>query len=587
MLNFADQCLDMARSMLGHNLEAINPDGTIKPASGEQPRLDEPGHAALAIGEFYRATGESTLDDHDLIDLAARCITAQAFTEDEHENGLGYAALALLSFSPAKDRNPVWERLLDETRDRLDKRLLARTDYTNHFQAFNIAKAVARYSMGLSKKDETGKLIDRFIERTQQNSSAGYPDDAPDIGIGGLFDIYGMVSLIFIRQALQLHANIHLRDRKLPSLRTHAEKYIKLIPDMVRSDGLGWAYGRRIGAYGQMHCISLLLQGMRDGWITEEQKPHYYDILRRVFQFFFMTYLDQEKGVLVVRDPERDTSIEHTSRIADFDGSRYLSQWSRLARSIGGSMNPQPQAPRTSGRFVIFDKGSKKEQGLFIYNDSASKLNIQLPLVSSSGLAGSDYLAFPHCPGVFDWPVNRYMPIMVPELTFDGKKVVPCFYGRHCITGMGLRKSFYFRYEQPEFITTDMEILPGIGSVKVSWEFSGGKIKSDFTFSVKGQQVLEHFRYCLAIATPHSTYTYPQTLCLGEEGLRCNVLKDDFHAVWQETEAVTQEPSYKTYWGNMHYVQTLERDHPLTMRPGQQYRLTLTFEPDITTSSGV
>ena len=37
-------------------------------------------------------------------------------------------------------------------------------------------------------------------------------------------------SLVFIRQALQLHANINLRERKLASLRTKAEKYLKLIP---------------------------------------------------------------------------------------------------------------------------------------------------------------------------------------------------------------------------------------------------------------------------------------------------------------------------------------------------------------------
>ena len=66
------------------------------------------------------------------------------------------------------------------TRDELDKRLLARTDYVNHQQAFNVAKAVARFSMGLSKKDETGKLVDRFVERVQENSSNGFFDDEPE-----------------------------------------------------------------------------------------------------------------------------------------------------------------------------------------------------------------------------------------------------------------------------------------------------------------------------------------------------------------------------------------------------------------------
>ena len=59
MHSFSEQCLDMARSILGHNLDAIQPDGTVLPAPGEQPRPDEPGHIAYALGDYYRATGET------------------------------------------------------------------------------------------------------------------------------------------------------------------------------------------------------------------------------------------------------------------------------------------------------------------------------------------------------------------------------------------------------------------------------------------------------------------------------------------------------------------------------------------------
>jgi len=152
METFAEQCLDMARAILSHNLSSINDDGSLTPVEGEEFRLDEPGHVALAIGEFYRLTGETELDGQDLVDMAARCITAQTFMPEEAENGLAYSALGLLSFGPAKDRNQIWERLQEITREELDKKLLARTDYTNHQQAFNVAKAVARFSMGLSKK---------------------------------------------------------------------------------------------------------------------------------------------------------------------------------------------------------------------------------------------------------------------------------------------------------------------------------------------------------------------------------------------------------------------------------------------------
>lgn len=580
MQNFADQCLDMAQSILGHNLDAINENGTINPVPGENSRLDEPGHAALAIGEYYRLTGETTFGNYDLVDLVARTITAQVFTQEEAENGLAYASLGLLSFSPAKERNPVWERLLEPTRELLDKRLLARTDYNNHLQAFNIAKAVTRYSMGLSKKDETGKLIDRFVERLNENSSAGYHDDHPE-GLGGCFDLYGILSFVFTRQALQLHANIHLRDRKLPSLRTYAEKYLKMLPDIVRQDGLGWAYGRGIGAYGQMHCISLILQSMRDKWISDEDRPKYADILRRLFQFFFVTYLDQEHGYLVIRDAERSTGLQHTTRMANFDAARYLCQWARLSRSIGGSLEAKPAPLKRSGRFILFDKTHRKEQGLFNYIDPESGVHVQIPLVSQGTKKESDSLAFPHSPGIFDWPANLYLPILQPELTFGEHVIVPSFYGKRCTTGLGLRNSFFFRYEQPELITKDEQIVPGLGSCKVNWTFQGGKLTSEFIFTVKNQIQLDRMRYVIALAAPHSTYRSGLTYTLGPDSLRPTVLKDDFHAVWAETEVVTDDPQYRTYWGKIHYLQILSRDHPLIMRPGQQYRLVVEFEPDI------
>ena len=506
MHSFSEQCLDMARSMLGQNIDSINPDGTVTPVSGEQPRPDEPGHVAFALGEFYRATGETTLKGHDIIDHVARCVTAQVFTEPPAENGLAYAALGLLCFGPSKERNPVWERLVDETRQRVDKMLLHRSDYDNHWQAFNVAKAVCRFSFGLSKKDETSRLIERMVERINQTSSSGFFDDAAT-GFGGNFNLYGVLTFVFIRSALQLHSNPGVRERKLPTLRTYAEKYIRMMPDLVRADGLGWAYGRAAGAYGQMHCISLILQGLRDGWIADDQKPRYFDILRRLFYFFYQTYLDQEHGYLTVRDEERTAYATHTTRMANFDGARYLCQWARLAKTVQmPEGQPRLEAPRTSGRFVIYDKSNRKEQGLFLYRDAESGLHVQLPLVSAGSALTSDALPFPHCPGIFDWPNNHYLPVMVPELTFGEHVTIPAFYGQRCVTGLGLRNSFYFRYEQPELINTREEIVKGLGSVKVQWTFTGAKVSCEFAYTVKQAVTLDNFRYAVCIGAPHSRY---------------------------------------------------------------------------------
>ncbi|MDP2136530.1 MAG: hypothetical protein Q8J74_01630, partial [Candidatus Didemnitutus sp.] len=301
--------------------------------------------------------------------------------------------------------------------------------------------------------------------------------------------------------------------------------------------------------------------------------------------FFFQTYLDQEHGCLDVRDDERTAFVTHTTRMANFDAARYLCQWARLAKSVGLAPDTTKLEPvRTSGRFAIFDKSNRKEQGLFMYRDAESGLQVQLPLISAGGTATSDSLPFPHCPGVFDWPDSLYLPVMLPELTFGDNVTIPAFYGQRCVTGLGLKNSFYFRYEQPELINTKEEIIKGLGSVKVQWTFTGAKVAAEFSYTVKSQVQLDKFRFALVIGAPHTKYRVASSLVIGPEGHRCQVQKDDFHANWQETEVVTADPNYRSNYGKIHYVQMFVRDHPLIMRPGQIYRLAVSFEPDLTTA---
>ncbi len=583
MLNFSEQCLDMAQSILSRNIGAINEDGSISPIENESSLACEPGHAAMALGEFYRATGSTSLEGKDIVDLVSKCIMAQSNDAEYTEDGLAYLSLGLLAFGPSKDRNAVWDKLSEDTRKNLEKRLLSRTDYNDFFQVFNIAKAVARFSMGLSKKDETGKLIDRFLERIQQTSTGNYFDDkaeSEDV-IDGAFDIFGVVAFVFIRQSLQLHANMHLRDRKIPSLRTFAEKYLRLLPDIVRSDGLGWNYGRRIGAYGQMHCISMILQAMRDNWISEDKMPEYMDVLRRLFQFFFMTYLDQENGYLVIRDAQRSAENSCTTRMANFDAARYLCQWARLAKTIGRQVSSEAMPEKNISKYVSFDNSNRKEQGVFIYKNAETAMHTCLPLVAPNATDTSSSLAFPHIPGIFDWPADKYLPILIPELTFGEHITTPSYYGKRCTTGMGFRNSFFFRYEQPELITKDGKIVKGLGSCKVSWNFSGKKLVGDFIYSVQNQITLDNFRLVVAIGAPHAEYHVPMTYAIGQEGQGVSIEKDDFQANWLDTEIVSEDPQYRSYWGKIHYLQVYARDRAMVMRPGTQYRITIALEPDI------
>ena len=587
MQNFASQCLDQTKALLKLNFNSLAPDGTVVPVEGEVSRADEPGHAALAFGEYFRATGELTMDRQNIAEIVARTITAQVRISQGSDNGMAFACLGLLAFGPTRERNPVWEMLDEPTRALIDERLAVEHDHHDHVQAFDIAKAVCRFSFGLTKKDETGALVDRFMDRITAASTGGFHDEASKAAnadnFGGAFDLYGVVSLIFVRQSLQLHANIQVRDAKLPKLRGLAEKYLRVIMDTVREDGLGWSYGRGIGAYGQMHCITLLLQALRDRWVPVDKEPLARDLVRRLYAHFFTTFFDAEHGVIVIRDGERDTIPGHTTRMANFDAARYLSQWSRLAKTIGGSMDVvKPQSRLPVCRFFSYDKSPRKEQGLLSYQDPASGLHIILPLVSSGSHRFSDSLAFPHMPGVFDWPSNQATTPFIPEFTIGGKVYTPSFYGKNAQVAMGTKAgTYHFRYDQPDLIDRDEKLSANVASLKVDWEFNGGRIVGRFTLTAKAAVMLEDFRLVLPIAATHSRMTPGNAMILGPESHRCEVLKDDFHATWAETKVVSDNLKHRTCWGKVHFYQTLQRDKSMPLRAGMSYAFEIAYQPHI------
>ena len=146
---------------------------------------------------------------------------------------------------------------------------------------------------------------------------------------------------------------------------------------------------------------------------------------------------------------------------------------------------------------------------------------------------------------------------MLPELTFGEHVTLPSFYGKNCVTGLGMRNSFYFRYEQPDLINQGGD-RQDIGSVKVQWTFAGKNVSCEFAYTVKQQITLDKFRYVLVVAAPHSKYRVQGSPVLGPLGLRCSVVKDDFQGTWQETEVVSRRP---------HLPHELRQD-PLPAVPG-------------------
>jgi hypothetical protein len=337
-----------------------------------------------------------------------------------------------------------------------------------------------------------------------------------------------------------------------------------------------------VGSHTQIYAISIVIQALSDGWIPLEKLSLYVNIFFDLFQIFFFHYINQDQGNVVIRDKERSSGEEKSSVRANFDAVRYLCQWSRLARRsiINASRIRRVSGFKEGNRLVIFDKNTKRESGLFIYRNAKTGINLQLPLIGGNCQKSSDSLAFPHCPGVFDWPAGKYLPILQPELTIEGKCYIPSYYGKKLSTGLGLRGSIVFAYEQPELITVGEEIVPGIGNCKVAWTFSGEKITSEFTYAVKDRVRVERLRYVIALSAPHSLYGV-NNLALDEKSLGAMVEHDDMMLNWQEIREVADDLSYRTCYGKIYYLQELSRDYTLIMHPGRTYKLVVSFTPDV------
>ena len=90
MENFADQCLDMAESILSQNLEAIEANGRFNLFLTKLLAVVNQGTLPLQ-SENILERPINPLGDYNLHDLGTRTITAQAFAEDYQGSGLAYA----------------------------------------------------------------------------------------------------------------------------------------------------------------------------------------------------------------------------------------------------------------------------------------------------------------------------------------------------------------------------------------------------------------------------------------------------------------------------------------------------------------
>lgn len=597
MENFSDQCHEIAQVILAHNLSAINLDqGCVAPVTGEASSLHDTGLAILALADTYQFKQSMIFEDGstrlNLLELAVPLLEQQLQMRFENPRGFGCATLALLIFGRSLDQNPVWLKFNESTQLNFKQAWSTFTFNKNEIEGcvWSAVCAMAAHLWNLGSSRCVDQSLECCLEKIKSRSRLGaggaYPfvDTAPSEKELGCFDAEGFSWIFILQRCIALYPQVSDQQAYQLNLRTAVEGYVRILPHLVRSDGLGWAYGWGSGVESQLQGINLALYTIANAWVSHDKLGIYHGLLRKLFRFFFTTYVDLEHGYVVVRDTQRNAPTELSTRGANFYAASMLLHWAHLTKDFELPPFVGHRSEPSVARFVTFDRTSTKEQGLFIYRDSQTGLQVQLPLVAPnrSENAGCDYLAFPHCPGIFDWPVQMDMPVMQPLLIFEGGlKILPSFYGKNCTVASTSQGGYSFTYEQPDLVDWQGNIHPGLGAWKVSWTFQKEKIQAQFTFQSKSNRTLESMRCDFPVALPHMIYRCPKTLSYGPSGFRAEVLKNDFQANWLPLQQVSDDPAYRTPYGKIHYVQSLHRQDPMVLQAGRNYVLSICVQLDV------
>ncbi|MDR1435832.1 MAG: hypothetical protein LBI39_01320 [Puniceicoccales bacterium] len=573
MRNFAEQSLDIAQHIGGSLIGQIGEDGRIRELGADQPsELLQPGPMAHALAACV-AAGKSNENGGALLDGSARCIAGQFLYHDRKEclAGCAHGALALMTLGLNRSRNEAWAKFPDAIRDRIGRWMRTKENVPLHMRPYAIVRSVVASGMGFSNADESEKLIEDYFKELLASPSGGFIDTALGDEQRGRYDASGLLQLLLLRETLQRHANVHVRERRMHDLRSCAVRYLRLLPHLLQGDGSSWTYGDPSGCLGTVCSCSAIVCALADGWIEPAQRESHLSLLGQLFRTFFFRHFDMESGNIILpqtangRDPWELSSVETAFAVV-----HQLAIWNQFARNMREPFQSNgATATSEGGRFTMFESGAKGDRGLMLYGCGASGPSFQLPLVSppqrngSTGIAHS--AAFPHF-AEFSGGLSKFAkPPLLPVVTIGGKSYAPSFFGKNISTSLGASKCFQFRYEQPDVAALDGEVSSGILGCKVQWSFRHDEILGEFTYIPKKLERLERLDYLVPAYGPQN--------CGEKRTVRLvpKILHDDFQGEWKSGQSRDANGIEMLSYGRMLHMQ---------LQPGSSYRFAVSLAID-------
>ena len=368
--------------------------------------------------------------------------------------GRYYYLLALWKLKQKSQLSTIFSvSVLNELKKKLNwNEMIAEPDYiladtfpTNFYGvAFSIARL--RFLLGWEDEIHSQAILQRLIAHYSLYSSGGFADETDG---NGRFDRY---SILLVAEICQRHleTDMPVTDSLIEPLK-HS---VNLVLQLLNTEGVGFTWGRSIGAYGDSAFIEILVVALQLGLLNAEQQQAAQAFTCACSERFDSFWFDaQQRSVNLWFHGRKTDDYRGTHRIAG-ENITLLYQHvyvHQLWRKIVGEAKPlntnltEYCASLPAVQHIYFQQGTWP-RSIFILRDKARLF--ALPLINGDKRyhASSPYFPLPFSAGLFSGVADGTLPYWIPCLyTEDGRLLMPLVFFQnpeyHYTTG-GLEIAF-------------------------------------------------------------------------------------------------------------------------------------------------
>ena len=402
------------------------------------------------------------------------------------------------------------EQIIDETTmESLKKSLDWRTfvDVEDHYRLigkptnyYGVAFGIARYRelLGWEPEGHSYVLLDRLMKHIEQYSGElSYMDETAG---SGRFDRY---SILIPGEIISL---IMATGLKVPEkIRVMLKNSVRIFLQLADEKGLGFSYGRSIGAYGDTAALEVLSAAAEAGGIYEgpEQELAYGYSIKLLKNMMDFWYDEEMKSVNMWEKGRRTDGYRNKNRILGENMSLFMqmvNSYEHWVRAGWGEKKITPEyemmLEHIGSRFFVRFSGGKYERALAIVRDKGHVWSLPLINGGRKYYNTDPYLPIPQENLVLDQTPDESHGNMVPELeTEDGKILRPVSFIEKIRTE---EQEHVFRIIcHQEYLCLiggqEPEMAEGIKSV-TTYEFMSGRIRRKDLFTVSPEIRLKEIR---------------------------------------------------------------------------------------------